>query len=650
MNFKQWLLTEELYPNKTAVVYHRTHSDKNISSILTSGFQVGEGSFYGKGLYTTFALESQFTKYMTRYGNFVVKFKVTDLDKYLICQLSVAKYILGNDYSISSQFKKFNIQETEEKTKEYDSIQNKSVYTGGLAKEIYTKHADLTSKCKGLIFRGESDGYVLVKYEPVNDATITMLGYAEADVYDDKKMNKLTQNQGWITSTDKAKIKSVYSLPSEKKADYNKAEVDHAINLILLATPATIPYLINKYASKIKDMPDNKILDLIKRSPYKDEMAEAIVNNKPNIPDSYIKSIILKLKDKSKFVEMIMNNRKEISSDLVYPLITYAKNKDKMAETILKKILELTSDDVHKLLNLVDDKDKFAELILNKKQKINHHDIAGLLGYAKSTDKIAEMIINKYPELTSDDVYTLIEYTKDQNKIAELLGSDNISKLSDGDVFNLLNSKNDKEQMAKIIIQYKKELSENNVFNLLFRANDKDQMAKILGADNINKLSDNSIFHLLYNVTDKDQIAKILGSENMNKLSYNNVFILLNKSKDIEQIAQMLGSNNISKLSDNNVRNFLENATDKDQMAKIIIQYKKELSEHDVFNLLKFSTHKHQMAKLLGVKNVSKLYDSYVRILLSNTYGKIAKTLNTYHQNKTPKIQELINKYLSYQE
>ena len=116
MNFKEWLISEEIFPNKTATVYHRTcqncdedKSVKAVSSILTSDYKTGAGCFYGCGLYTTFAIESQFTDYIKGYGKALVKFKVEELEKYLIFQLSVAKQIHGNDYKMSSQFKKLGL-------------------------------------------------------------------------------------------------------------------------------------------------------------------------------------------------------------------------------------------------------------------------------------------------------------------------------------------------------------------------------------------------------------------------------------------------------------------------------------------------------------------------------------------------------------
>ena len=86
MNFKQWLINEEIYPNNTATVYHRTKEVSLIQGILESGYTPGPGAMYGAGLYTTISLESQFKSYMSIYGTLVVKFHVTDLDKYLVFQ------------------------------------------------------------------------------------------------------------------------------------------------------------------------------------------------------------------------------------------------------------------------------------------------------------------------------------------------------------------------------------------------------------------------------------------------------------------------------------------------------------------------------------------------------------------------------------
>ena len=524
MNFKQWLLTEELYPNKTAVVYHRTKSKKYISNILISGFQAGEGSMYGKGLYTTFALESQFHNYMANYGNFVVKFKVTDLDKYLICQLSVAKYILGKDYSISSQFKKLNIKATKQQLNRYDNIQIKSKFSSDVAYLIYANHNDITSKCKGIIFRGQHDGYVLVKYEPVNDATITMLGYAEADTYDDEKMNKLTQNQGWITSTDRAKIKSIYSLPSDDKNDYGEIEDNIEDNQILksfsLATPAVIAYLAKKNASQLNNISNSQILDLIRKTSYKDEMAEAIINNKLNIPDEYLQIIIHDAKDKNKIVEAIIQNinKKEISDTLVYYLVIYAKNQNKMVEMILSKYPIINSNKIILLFDAVRDKNNFAELLGSKNiNQLDDKDVNTLIDDAKNKKEIIELILKYKSNITDENISKFIYSTPDRDKIAEL------------------------------IIKYKKELSDDDVFSLLKRVTNKDKIAELIVRKN-KEISSKSIIILFEYTTDKDKIAELLGTDNISKLSYQEVdWAILSDGKNSKQIAQIFDKYHLNK-------------------------------------------------------------------------------------------------------
>jgi len=50
MNFKKWILSEEIFPNKNATVYHRTcggcneyRSIKAVSGILTNNYKIGDG-------------------------------------------------------------------------------------------------------------------------------------------------------------------------------------------------------------------------------------------------------------------------------------------------------------------------------------------------------------------------------------------------------------------------------------------------------------------------------------------------------------------------------------------------------------------------------------------------------------------------------
>jgi hypothetical protein len=231
MNFKEWLITEEIYPNGTATVYHRTNQE-NIQNILSNNWKVGGGQMYGAGLYTTFALKSQFTKYMSNYGDALLKFKVKDLNKYVICSTGVARHILGDEYKISDQLKNLNLSDlyTEEQIKNFDEMMSKEVYSSAIALKMFNTNSNIQRRAKGIIYYGKNDGYCLVKYEPIEDGTITLLGYAKVGNNETAKIDALLSNcekdqegkcqNPWTTSTGLLKIKTLHGLPAEKKQSY----------------------------------------------------------------------------------------------------------------------------------------------------------------------------------------------------------------------------------------------------------------------------------------------------------------------------------------------------------------------------------------------------------------------------------------------
>ena len=64
--------------------------------------------------------------------------------------------------------------------------------------------------------------------------------------------------------------------------------------------------------------------------------------------------------------------------------------------------------------------------------------------------------------------------------------------------------------------------------------------------------------------------------------------------------------------------------------------------------MLSVAVDKDKIAELLGTYNISKLYyhDASNLISFAIDQSKIAQIINQYHQNKTPKIQQLIDKYI----
>lgn len=422
MNFKNWLISEEIYAqNNTATVYHRTNVD-SVSNILTSDFKsgAGKGCWYGCGLYTTYKIESQFTDYMKMYGEALVKFTVTDLDKYLIFELSEAKKIHGNDYKISSQLKKFGLlnKVTKEKfggqegdnLKYYDELQEKETYSAILAKKFYDQNDWIEKSIKGIVYYGANDGYCLVKYQPVQDETITMLGYAvaEADANDKQKMKDLKNNIGWITSTDKASMKSIYKSPNREKFSFGyNYEIGKSIFNKLLNSKnleAVAKYL----GSNLNELSDFDVSLLIKKSTDKDKMAEVIIKYKTKLSDTNVKVFLKNSTKQNKIAELIIKYKAEISHANVVDLLQTTTDKDKMMEVIINKKTNFSSSMVQLLLHAATDKNKIAELIVNKKIEFSDADVDQLLHAATDKDKMAQMI-NKYHTKKTPEIQKIID-------------------------------------------------------------------------------------------------------------------------------------------------------------------------------------------------------------------------------------------------
>jgi len=637
MNFKEWLLSEEIFPNKTATVYHRTKSIKDVSSILTSDYKVGKGCYYGCGLYTTFAIESQFTNYMKTYGKAVVKFKVTDLDKYLIFQLSVAKQIHGKDYKISSQLKKLGLLNKVDQSnlKEYDERQEKEKYSSTLAKEFYDKNYLILNSVKGIIYYGGSDGYCLLKYPTVQDGTITMLAYAVAEPDDMKKMEELKSDIGWIKSvgTLGTSIKNVYKSPIKNKERFAFGDYSYIVDQLL--NSKNLEKIAKELRSYINKLSDENFSNLLKKAANKDQMAEVIINYKT-----------------------------ELSDDNVYDLIRYASDKDNIAELIIKKKPDISDNNVEYLLDSATEnkKDAIAYLIIEKKPELSDRNIRDLISYAINKDAVAELIINNKPELlSSHNVQTILARIdkKDKDKIAELI----INKLPEIDikynVHNLIYFTINKYKIAELIIKKKPELSDDNVSGLLQYVTDKDDRDKIveLIIENFPELSDNNVKSLIIYATDKYKIAELI-IKYKTELSDDNVSGLLQSlltnfhyetDKD-KKIAELIIEKK-PELSDNNVKSLIIYARDKYKIAELIIEKKPKLSSDNVYYLLRFATDKDKMAERLQKEtdNISKLSDGNVSglVISVNDRRKMAQIINKYHTKKTPEIQEILYKYLN---
>lgn len=438
MNFKQWLLSEEVYPqNKTATVFHRTctqcdadESVKSVSNILTSDFKSGSGvgCVIGCGLYTTFAIESQFDENMSAYGKAVIKFKVTELDKYLIFQLSVAKSIHGNDYKISDQLNKLGVlnKANKDNLKNYDLQQEKNDgYSMNLAKLFWKENQWIENSIKGIMYRSEGDGFCLLKYEPVQDGTIAMLGYAVAEYDDKSKMEELKANKGWITSTDKASIKSIAKSSS---SDRSKFSIDDNSNLINDLLKSNTPERIaSKFNEKISQLSDKNILFLLSRANNKDQIANIIINHKPNLSDDNVRDLIQHATNKEQIAKLLKDKIQNLKDYSVANLLANANSRSEMVSFIVNHKTNLSDSNVKYLIQYANDKNKIAN-VLKYKQNLSDDNISDLLSVANNKDQMANFIFNKNRNISYYIVDKLIQYAADKPKFAQTMNQYHTNK------------------------------------------------------------------------------------------------------------------------------------------------------------------------------------------------------------------------------
>ena len=160
---RETLLLEEVY-GAQATVYHGTKTDPQIliSAILRDEFRPGkgDGSMYGKGLYTVYDPEG--TRTMSgKYGDWVIKFKV-NLYGYIIFDPDIALKVYKKPLSVFEQAQMLGYSENVLNELEFVNIENEE-FTSQSALRVYR---NLQYDVKGLVFTGRNDGRVVVIYDP----------------------------------------------------------------------------------------------------------------------------------------------------------------------------------------------------------------------------------------------------------------------------------------------------------------------------------------------------------------------------------------------------------------------------------------------------------------------------------------------------
>ena len=625
MNFKQWLLTEEIWQNNTATVYHRTRPER-VSTILSTVWQTAGGCMYGCGLYTTFSIESQFTDYMKRYGTSILKFKVTNLDQYVICHKTVAQQILGQNYKISDQLKRLNLTDlyAPEQIEKFDQMMEKGKFSSELAIKMYYENKNLENKAKGIIYYGSSDGYCLVKYPPVEDGTITMLGYAnDVPTNDLVKMQELETNckkneQGkcespWITSTSKVSVKTLYGLEKDKKPDYAKQITPSFSEILRMQKIDQESW--NLFKEKLKDVKNRDgILKII------------LVKNNLKINDNTIKDLLQLAENKDEIAKLIIQYKKELTDNDVSYLLNYTTNKDEIAKLLgSENISKLSDDNVHALFYHTTRHDEIAKLIIQYKKELSTSNVYHCLFHATEKDQMINTIVRHKKELSADDVYNLIYYATNKDEIANLLGSENINKLNVTQISNLLQNATNPNEIANIIISYRnfeiEDVSEEEIINLIRYSKNKYLMAKILGPKYLSKLSNNDKFYLILGTNSEEQkkLLSYMGTDFLNKINYYDIDIdglIYNKQK---LLLKFILKNNLSKLNSHNITEMLEKEVfTAEELAEMYNRQGEKIDGEILEAILRFSKNLGNTLNLFaGKENISK--GTILRLLINKT-------------------------------
>lgn len=213
MNDTQSILQEELFiQNNTATLFHRTRDISSVPKILKSGWSTGGGSMYGVGVYTTYILNDQFRSYMERYGNVLVKFKYTGLDKLLCFSPDVAKQVHKDKHLLIDQINKLvpNHGLSADELKIIENIQtivDKATYSSEGAKRFVDTafFPDLHDKLNGIEYHGANDGHCVVIYPPGKG--IELISYvSKVDT-----SSKNIENLKWVSVGTKKTFSKVFS-------------------------------------------------------------------------------------------------------------------------------------------------------------------------------------------------------------------------------------------------------------------------------------------------------------------------------------------------------------------------------------------------------------------------------------------------------
>jgi hypothetical protein len=204
------------------------------------------------------------------------------------------------------------------------------------------------------------------------------------------------------------------------------------------------------------------------------EISEFIINTKQKLYDRDIYYLMLMGSSISvgyqRLAKMIIKRRgKDINEFIIDELLKHSKvtNKLEIAELIINAKQDLSVSEIDIMMHIPimssSDRCKIAELIVNKKDHINPVSTMSFVDHndQEHNDKIAEIIITKEKYLGDAGIYALIAIPHfRKTKLAKIMIQNNV-KLSDKNMFHLINSINvqnsdDKDETKQLLKNYYK--------------------------------------------------------------------------------------------------------------------------------------------------------------------------------------------------
>lgn len=233
--FKQFLLAEEPQKGKTIIFYHRTglggqfgsqshlkqdDTEAHVDSFLKSGFHVGEGDMFGKGVYGFYTEKAMLSNQKGgEYGNIVLKIKV-NTNKILITVKEVAKTIYGRPLTLEEQFKTLKLKYDPQKMMVWEEMYNRSENVGLSIVNHYGKNK-MPKLVNGLVYTGGHDSDAMVVYDT---KLLTIISYNTTL----KNSSKLDGTWISVLGKNKEQIKTALmtslSVASSYERVYNKTE------------------------------------------------------------------------------------------------------------------------------------------------------------------------------------------------------------------------------------------------------------------------------------------------------------------------------------------------------------------------------------------------------------------------------------------